>query len=611
MKKKCLVQVLSIGLYLFCLTSMVYAADTTVVRAIDFGVRPNSFENASAALQKALLYCKDNPGTRLELPAGRIDLWPEFAPKRELYISNGTENDTLSKLKSIALLLEGYNRLHIRGSQTLIVLHGKMLSFALLDCRDITIEGIRFDYERPTMSELTIQSITSTSAQFQVHPDSRYQVLNEKLTWYGEGWSARNLHTILFNPQTELMRYSNFRAVQQGRVRELAPYQLEVTGDFSKTGWKKGDRLTIRDPYRDNVGALIWHSVNTSLKDISMHYMHGLGIVSQFSENLLFKRVKVAPAEGSDRIIASFADCFHFSGCKGSIVIDQCYMSGAHDDPINVHGTHLKVKEKINSHTVWVEFMHHQTYGLEAFFKGDTIAFVKSATLLPHGTGIVKRATMINKRIMELEMEMALPEIVNQDFVLENISWTPEVTIQNSHFERTNTRGILVTTRKKVRIENNRFVRTGMHAILIANDASSWYESGPVEDVLIQNNRFEECGYNSEPGNAVISIAPENHELVPNQYVHRNIRIRNNYFKVYDAPLLQARSTNGLDFSSNTIEVSSLLPKKGDKAALQLTACANVIVLDNTFQVPWEPKLQFEKMEKKNIRSKGLVLKSK
>lgn len=589
MKHRCLLQILSIWFCLFCLTSMAYSADTTIVRAIDFGVRPNSFANASAALQKALLYCKDKPGTRLELPSGRIDCWPDFAPKRELYISNGTENDSLSKVKSIALLLEDFQQLHIRGEQTLIVLHGKMVSFVLINSRDITIEGIRFDYERPTMSELTIQSISDTNVNFLVHPDSKYQVQNGQLTWYGEGWSARNLHTILVDPQTGIMRYSNFRPVQQGKVRELAPFQLEASGDFSKTGWKQGYRLTIRDPYRDNSGALIWRSVNTHLKDITMHYMHGLGIVSQFSENLLFERVNVMPREGSDRIIASFADCFHFSGCRGSILIDQCYMSGAHDDPINVHGTHLKVKEKINSHTIQVEFMHHQTYGFEAFSQGDSVAFVKAATLMSHGMGKVKSAVLLNMRIMELEMETAIPEELNQDFVLENISWTPELTIQNSHFERTNTRGILITTRKKVRIENNRFVRTGMHAILIANDASSWYESGPVTDVLIQNNRFEECGYNSEPGNAVISIAPENHELEPNQFVHHNIRIRNNYFKVYDAPLVQARSTSGLEFSGNTIEASSILPKKGDKPALQLTACTKVTVVDNTFRLPWEP----------------------
>jgi polygalacturonase len=212
---------------------------------------------------------------------------------------------------------------------------------------------------------------------------------------------------------------------------------------------------------------------------------------------------------------------------------------------------------------------------------------------------------------MELEMETAIPEEVNHDFVLENISWTPEVTIQNSHFERTNTRGILVTTRKKVRIENNRFVRTGMHAILIANDASGWYESGPVEDVLIQNNRFEECGYNSEPGNAVISVAPENHELVPNQYVHRNIRIRNNYFKVYDAPLVAARSTGGLEFIGNTVEQSFILPKKGEKYSIQLTACTAVTIQDNRFSVPWLPFVQFEKMDKRAIRVKGLKLASK
>lgn len=597
-----------VGCCLFLLPGAVKANNPVVVKAVDFGVRPNSFENASAAIQRALAYCKDKPGARLELPAGRIDLWPEFSFKKELYISNGTENDTVSKLKSIGFLLEDFRNFQLIGAETLIVLHGKMVSFALINCQDVFIEGIQFDYERPTMSELIIQSIGEKQVQFQVHPASRYKIQEGKLIWYGEGWSAKNLHTILFRPGSALMKYSNFRPVQLGEVRELSFNQVEVKGDFSKTGWQQGDHLTIRDPYRDNAGALIWKSVNTHLKNISMFYMHGLGIVSQFSENITMEKIRVAPPEGSGRIIASFADCFHFSGCKGKILIDQCYFSGAHDDPINVHGTHLKVKEKLNDRTIRVEFMHHQTYGFDAFFQGDTVGFVKASTLVTQGTGRIKRASMIDKRIMELEMETAIPAPVDQTFVLENISFTPELTIQNSHFERTNTRGILVTTRKKVRIENNRFVRTGMHAILIADDASSWYESGPVEDVLIQGNRFEECGYNSAPGNYVISIAPENHELIPNHYVHRNIRIRNNTFKVYEAPLVQARSTAGLEFTGNTIEQSSLLPGNGEKPSLLLSSCQLVSVNNNQFNVPWKPVLEFSAMSKKSISAKGITL---
>jgi Endopolygalacturonase len=71
----------------------------TVIHASDHGVRSNSFENASAAIQKAIDACKTKDDAVLMLPGGRIDIWPEGAAKRELYISNSTENDELPKSK--------------------------------------------------------------------------------------------------------------------------------------------------------------------------------------------------------------------------------------------------------------------------------------------------------------------------------------------------------------------------------------------------------------------------------------------------------------------------------------------------------------------------------
>jgi hypothetical protein len=37
-------------------------------------------------------------------------------------------------------------------------------------------------------------------------------------------------------------------------------------------------------------------------------------------------------------------------------------------------------------------------------------------------------------------------------------------------------------------IQNNTFYRTGMYPILIADDASGWFESEPLQDVTIRNN---------------------------------------------------------------------------------------------------------------------------
>jgi hypothetical protein len=167
--------------------------------------------------------------------------------------------------------------------------------------------------------------------------------------------------------------------------------------------------------------------------------------------------------------------------------------------------------------------------------------------------------------------------------VVENITWTPQLTFRHNVVTGTNTRGLLVTTRRKVVIEENEFYRVGMHAILIADDALSWYESGAVRDVLIRGNVFKECGHNILPGNYAIAIAPENHELIPDP-VHRNIRIGGNRFYCYSAPVLTARSVEGLIFTGNT--VSYVRPFEGmhgtgGRPSFHLVSCREVVIGNN------------------------------
>lgn len=566
---------------LFFLLSTLYSQGQSVIYAVDFGVIPDSRQNASEAIAKAVKACSTTSGSVLELPAGRIDLWPEGAEKRELYISNCTESDTLSKIKSIAFCFENCKNLTLKGNNTLIVLHEKMVSFALLNCENINITNISFDYERPSMSELSILSATDKQVLAQIHPDSWYRISDNKIEFYGEGWISKRYHTILTDPATGIMKYSSFKPFAEAVAEEISPGKVLFKGEFDQTLFPSGSSLSIRDPYRDNCGALISRSKNITLSNIEMFYMHGLGIVAQFSENLFYKNVSAAPAKQSGRIISCFADCFHFSGCKGQIELDSCYTSGSHDDPVNIHGTHLQVVEIMPDKRLKVRFMHHQTYGFEAFFTDDSILFINPQTLQPIASARLKSAELINRYEMILETEAQLTGLELLGLCIENRTWTPEVKITNCRFERTNTRGLLITSCRKTIIENNVFYRTGMHAILIADDASGWFESGPVEDVTVQNNLFYECGYNSSPGNTFISIAPENHILVPGFYVHRNIKIQKNTFVAYDYPILNARSCSNLHFMENTIAGSQNLVQGEKRAAFLLTACNNVEIHNN------------------------------
>lgn len=577
---------------------LAFSGKAQTIRITD--IKPNSFEDAVPAVKKAIAACKARGATVLEFPEGRYDFWPEHAEKKEYFISNtSSETECPSKVKTIGVLVEGIKNLTIEGNGSLFVFHGKMLPFVFDGCDNIRMQNVSMDFERPTMSEMTFKEISEDHITVQIHPDSRYTIINDKLVWYGEGWGMNNFHAILVT-QDGREFYSSWNPFSKAKAESLGLFEVRFTGDFKKSNYKVGQTLTVRDPIRDQVGGFINRSANIELNQVSMHYMHGLGIVSQFSENVTFTKVNVMPRPGSDREIATFADCMHFSGCKGQILIEDCRFSGAHDDPVNVHGTHLQVTEILGPKRIRVRFMHHQTYGMEAFFAGDSIAFVHSPSLNIYASGQITSAELISDREMELDLKENLPKMLQKGDCLENLTYTPSLTIRNCRFERTNTRGVLVTTRRRVVIENNTFVKTGMHAILIANDASGWFESGPVNDVTIRGNIFEDCAYNSAPDNYVIAILPEDHQKIRTQSIHHNINIEKNIFKIYDTPVLKARSTSNLNFSDNEIQytIKDEYPRNS-RPMFNFDNCKMVRMEGNTFNIL--PTIQLIDMNKKEL----------
>ncbi len=593
-------------LYLLFCTANVQAQTIDVTA---YGAKPNSFEDATEFVQKAIESCRNNQSSVINFPTGRYDFWPENATETHYYISNTSdENEVPVKEQRVGIMLKHLKNITIEGNNSLFVFHGKMITWVIDSSENIKIQNVSVNYERPGMSEMTIKSISPTTVIATIHPDSKFEIINNKLEWYGEKWKVRHdgIFAALVRPSAGTIFYSSWLPFYKSKAEVIAPLTVKFTGDFSKFKADTGDVLTIRDHYRDYVAAFQNRSKNINLFNVHMYSMHGLGIISQFCENLSYDSVFITPQEGSGRVIASSADGMHFSGCKGQITINHCLFNGMHDDPVNVHGTHLQVTEIISPTILKIRFMHHQTYGFIAFDKDDSVGFVHAQSLQTYGEGIIKSAKLISEREMVVELQQPVTNELKVGDVLENITWTPAVTIKNSRFEATLTRGTLVTTRRKVIIENNVYYRTGMHAILIADDATSWYESGPVMDVTIRNNRFIECGYNSYPNNYIINIQPEAHQLIPGYYVHKNITIENNFFTVYDYPVLYAKSTDGIVFANNTITKSNFMKPGKKRAAISLNACTDVKISGNKFE-GWQPEVKLENMKKNDIQSAILL----
>lgn len=509
----------------------------------------------------------------VQFASGKYNFHPQNAFKSKFHISNA--NDAPDALKAIAFYFLESKNVMIKGYGAEIVCRGKVIETAIYQCENITIEGLRFDYKRPTVSELKVLSVNSSFADVQVHEDSEYQIIDSTLIWVGEGWkhNAQSLWQV-FDEKSQRL-YRKTLPVKDFRFSELKKNKLRVYFN-GNPGFVKGLIYQNRSTFRDYAAFFTQNSKNITWKNVTVNFMHGMGFVTQVSENITFEGLTVKPKENSGRTCAAWADILHFSGCKGQIKINNSYLSAANDDAVNVHGTHLRIAQVVSKQKIRVRFMHPQSFGFDAFFVGDSLEFIRAKTLLPYSNNIVLKVERLDDYEFELTLKENVPVDIEENDVIENNTWTPDFTMQNSTVNHIPTRGVLVTTKGKVRIENNVFLKTSMSGILISNDANSWYESGYVNNVVIKDNEFIECGI------PVINIHPENSTIITAEPVHNNIEITNNEFLSNENLLLSAKSTGNIKFLNNSIETSKNLSIND---LLNFKACSGIEIEGNQIRI--------------------------
>ncbi len=481
-------------------------------------------------------------------------LWDEpTLMTRKLHISN--TNDAPWEDKRIAIELKNCKHVVLQGKETLFLCKGKMMEMHIDHSSHIKVDRVAFDYLRPTVSEVTVLSADETQATVSVNKGSRYRIDDQKhVVWVGDYWEAplnggRSLvQRVLPNP-LQVRGGGSGVDIRRFEAEELRPGVLKLKYD-KNPGLRVGETHQHREIRRDYCAVFNEYSRNVSFTNTSFHFMHGMGVVSQFSKDISFNKVRIAPRAETKRTCAAWADMLHFSGCSGKIAVKNVFFSGSNDDAINVHGTHLRIVGMKDPRHITVRFMHPQTWGFPAFAAGDEVDFINSNSLNSMGMNRVTAAVLSDDgRTMELTLEADAPSGVRVgEDVLENATASPEVYVSKCKVQMVPTRGFLLTSRKKIVINDCSFDRTGMSGILVADDARSWYESCMVRDLTIRNCSFINCG---EP---VIKIEPENN--VAQAPVHTGIKILNNRFNLKGKGGILLKSASDVLIKGNVFEQS-------------------------------------------------------
>ncbi len=454
-------------------------------------------------------------------------------------------NDAPNEPKAMAVrLMEAKNiRLEGKPGATDILLEGKAIFVCMEHAENVSLNGLGFDYLHPTMGEFLVTEVEGDTMKATIPDGILYTVKDGNLTWHGPGWEFRmGGYSKVFDSASGTFqgRFDPGKTV----IRELSPGKISITFKEGSPTMKPGQSYQNRNTRRDCCGFFQYRSKNILWNNCHIYYMHGMGVVSQFCENIMFSHLNIAPRPRSLRTSSSWADNLHFSGCRGKIIVKDCVLGASHGDAINVHGTHLRIVGRPAPNKITVRFMHPQTFGFDAFAPGDRIDYVSSNTLVPYASNTVSGVNQLNEKEIELTLQHPNPENIQPDDVVENVTWTPSVHISNTVCRHIPTRGFLLTTRKPVLVERCRFEKTGMPAILVEDDASGWYESGVVRNMTISRNTFIQCG------EAVIQIVP--HAPRPEGEVHRNITITGNTFDLKNGTAIRTRHTGSVKAEKNT-----------------------------------------------------------
>lgn len=566
-----LLSVLSLSLVLSCTT----LSAQKVYEISAFGLKANSSKNASPVLQKALAKIKaeykEGEKVILRFPEGCYEFHEKGAAVREYYISNHDQTNP----KKVGIALEDMKNLTLDGQGSEFVFHGRMLPVSLLRSENCLLKNFSIDFENPHIAQVKIvENDPQDGIVFEPAPWVDYRIAKDSIfEAYGEGWTMRHSWGIAFDGDTKHLVYntSDIGCPTKG-ASEVAPRRIHAPG------WKDarlvpGTVVAMRGWGRPTPGIFLSHDVNTTIENVKVHYAEGMGLLAQLCENITLEKFGVCLKGDADpRYFTTQADATHFSGCKGKIVSCNGLYEGMMDDAINVHGTYLKVVKRVDDRTLVGRYMHGQSWGFEWGCPGDEVQFIRSNTMELVG----KQNKIISIRPYDKEQtegareflitfQEPVDQVINEQsgFGIENLTWTPEVLFSGNVIRNNRARGSLFSTPRKTIVENNLFDHTSGAAILLCGDCNGWFETGACRHVIIRKNRFVNALTNLfQFTNAVISIYPEIPDLKgQQQYFHGGpeggIVIEDNEFETFDAPILYAKSVDGLVFRNNTIKLNT------------------------------------------------------
>ncbi len=540
----------------------------------------------------------------LSFEEGTYNFYPEEARQMYLAVSNNDNGD-----KKVAFPFIGAENVTVEGSGTGFLFHGSMVPFVMKDCRGMAVRGISIDYDHPFVLEGEVVANEASSFTIRVHEDNLYEVRDGQLYLKGYDWELPMGENIVFDSKTlspyhSAENYEWNQAVMPS-AEDLGSRLVKLSGVQARMMPPVGSIYTDKGPHSRNrlyPGFAVQGCEGIALEDVTVHCSGAMALIAERSEDISCLRYDVCVPEGSGRVLAASADATHFVGCAGKIDLIDCCLESMLDDATNVHDTYMKVDSVLTEGRFLASFGHFQQEGYDFAAVGERIRFVGRKGLVVIGEGLVKDIRVLNENCYEIVSDFDLRPYEGQALAVENIDYTPSVTIRSCTVRKNRARSLLLSAAGDFLVENCDFASM-MAGIRICGDANYWFESGRTSNIVIRNNVFRNLGNGGWNPQAVLQIDPvlADRNGLGDEFYHSNIVFEGNTVYSDESQLIYALSVGSLRICGNRfITTGQYDARYPGLATIDLQRCGNVIISDNDLS-SWRQEAQLSVHDCKGI----------
>lgn len=463
-------------------------------------------------------------------------------------------------------VLHGLKNVTVDLGGAKIVLHGRMMPFAVYDCENVTFRNFSIDYDRPFYTQGTVLSSEVGSAVIEIPALYRYRIEGHDFIAVSDTWEHRLITgDMLFrcmNPENG--RPSEHSGVILGLIgdeifpRDNPPLPIHhlyaddlgencvrIFGFPEHFQPRVGEILAMTHEDRRKTGFLLERCTDTYIEHVRLLHIGAMGITANLCHNISLDDFSMyIDEECPDRIITVNADSFHCFHCTGLMKVENCRFENMLDDAINIHGNYLVCSSQSDTKTILAQNKSAGIRRMEYLVPGDEIVIYRGNTQEIRCRGIVESAAFIGDGCCDIQITLKddLALCVEAGDCLENLRM-PEIEVRGCRMKCMG--GFRISSKKRVLIEDCYFETSGF-GVLFSGDMNYWYENTGVGDVTIRNCIFEEC-----VAPVITGCAFQPTEEAP--YYHKNVRFIDNTINAPHSAVMRLDNVYGVEYRNNRV----------------------------------------------------------